>query len=749
MTIRIMLIALLFSTVAIAQDSKEYRKMAEEIEQSIFSTKDPMFESNTVPAEFKNESAIILAQKHTVETDSKKKFKFYGLGFAAGVQGTVIKTLREKIYINDQAALDEYSQLSFSKLQSKRSGILGKNIAYSFLGLHVIKPDGTVQKIDIDESKVTVKETKDGTANKIAIPGLSIGDIVDYYITSYDKTDGSTGTGGSENMMFVLADDYPIVQFNINILFDKRIAAEYQCINGAPMFKISPDGDDNRMEMIAKNLPKLKNLMWNSVARQIPLTRVKYAFGEISHRGGNKVKKGEVAKMFGGDDIETGLINDFASYLISIGANDNIKGDWKKFSANKRNMNNDSLAAYIYYYYRYYTFTNFKSLTGDYTDVDDYTDDLTQLKTILAILNTVDTDFDITGEVFLVTGRSSVKRADLFSAADLSFILKLNTPKPQYLYLGSALYNFGEVPPSFEGETGRYASYKAKKSPIMRRIYAYTLDNDGTAKIPASAVKDNIRTETITVELDKANPQLLNLKRNVLAKGHLRRDLQSELMLTEDMMLTERTYLGLETDLRKAWIEKGKEFKKSVDEFSTVLANARKEEKKKYENEISGQFDSKPKELKSYKILNYGLRHTDPGFNMEEEFTMDGWIKKAGNNYILEAGKLFGSQLEIKADQRERKLDVYMPFPRAFNYAVEFIIPDGYTAEGVEKLNKKVENETGGFVSTAKIEGNKIVVTARKYYNNNFEPVANWTKLVAFVDEAFNFGKEKILLKKK
>jgi hypothetical protein len=215
------------------------------------------------------------------------------------------------------------------------------------------------------------------------------------------------------------------------------------------------------------------------------------------------------------------------------------------------------------------------------------------------------------------------------------------------------------------------------------------------------------------------------------------------------MMLAERTYLGLETDLRKAWIEKGKEFKKSVDEFSTVLVNARKEEKKKYENEINGQFDNKPKDLKSFKILNYGLRHNDPGFNMEEEFTMDGWLKKAGNNYILEAGKLFGSQLEIKADQRERKLDVYMPFPRAFNYAVEFIIPDGYTAEGVEKLNKKVENETGGFVSTAKIEGNKIVMTARKYYNNNFEPVSNWTKLVAFVDEAFNFNKEKILLKKK
>ena len=90
-----------------------------------------------------------------------------------------------------------------------------------------------------------------------------------------------------------------------------------------------------------------------------------------------------------------------------------------------------------------------------------------------------------------------------------------------------------------------------------------------------------------------------------------------------------------------------------------------------------------------------------------------------------------------------------MPFARSFNHNVTFKIPDGYTAEGIDKLNKSVKNECGGFESTAKIEGNKLLITYTKYYNNTLEPATNWGKILAFVDAGFAFTKEKILLKKK
>ena len=90
-----------------------------------------------------------------------------------------------------------------------------------------------------------------------------------------------------------------------------------------------------------------------------------------------------------------------------------------------------------------------------------------------------------------------------------------------------------------------------------------------------------------------------------------------------------------------------------------------------------------------------------------------------------------------------------MPHVRSFTEEVEFIIPEGYTAEGIEKFNKKVENDCGGFIGSAVVSGNKLLLKAFKYYKKAFEPAANWSKLVSIIDEANQFTKEKILLKKK
>lgn len=733
------------ATTAFAQKLTEYQKMAAELEQKIWGTPDPLFESNKVPDEYKNESAVILAQKHTIETDSKRKGLFY-----PRVQGSFMKTIREKIYIADQASLDEYSQLSYNKIESKRRGIVGKNIAYTFLAIRLIKPDGSIQKVNVDAESVTVKETEDASKKKIAIPGLAIGDIIDYYVTSYDK---SEAVGNNEIMMFVLSDEYPVVNYNINILFDKRIAAEYQCINGAPDFKIKPgqDENDNILEINTKNLPKFKNALWSSIARQMPLARVRYSFGGIYRSKTSFVEKGEVKKVATANDIETDFQNSLA-YVPDVSLYESIKKEWKTY-AKKHNINpenQDSIAAFVFYYFRYDTFGEKIDLDANFRNAELNISDYKQLGRGMAMCRVLEENFDIKAEVLMITGRNSVKKKDLFVLADLSFMIRAFTPKPVYFNMGSSLYNYGEVNPYFEGEDGKFVSYKSKKTGIiLRRIIGFEVENEGQFSTPKTTAADNISIETITVELDKSNNQLLQFSRNIHAKGHLRRDSQSEMLNLEDYFITTRKYLDYDTDMQQYWTSKGREYRKSWDELNSLVVKAREKVKEDFEREIADQFDNKPKEVKDYKIISTGLHHTDDGFKASQNFSMDGWIKKAGNNLIVEAGKFIGSHLEIKQEQRERKLDVYMSYPRTFTYNITFTIPDGYTAEGLDKLNKKVESEVGGFVSTAKVEGNKLLLTAKKYYNNYTEPVANWSKLAAIVDAAFEYTKEKILLKKK
>lgn len=81
--------------------------------------------------------------------------------------------------------------------------------------------------------------------------------------------------------------------------------------------------------------------------------------------------------------------------------------------------------------------------------------------------------------------------------------------------------------------------------------------------------------------------------------------------------------------------------------------------------------------MKDYKTDSLGVRHTAPDFVYSSSFNLAGLVKKAGNNIIVEIGKIQGQPLEIKPEQRKRDIDVYMPYARSIEYNIELEIPDG------------------------------------------------------------------------
>ena len=114
----------------------------------------------------------------------------------------------------------------------------------------------------------------------------------------------------------------------------------------------------------------------------------------------------------------------------------------------------------------------------------------------------------------------------------------------------------------------------------------------------------------------------------------------------------------------------------------------------------------------------------------------------------MDIGKLIGGQVEIDEKEKDRKNNIYMGYSRSFDNNINITIPDGYTVSGIDKLNTSIINETGGFTSKVTIEGNILKITTHKYYENNYEPKENWSKMVSFLDATYQFTQEKILLKK-
>ncbi len=110
---------------------------------------------------------------------------------------------------------------------------------------------------------------------------------------------------------------------------------------------------------------------------------------------------------------------------------------------------------------------------------------------------------------------------------------------------------------------------------------------------------------------------------------------------------------------------------------------------------------------------------------------------------------LTGSQLQIKKEERERKYDIDVRYPRAFNWTINFKIPDGYTVEGLVELNKTVKNEAGGFSIAAKEANGTVVITISKMYKVKIISKDKWNDMLAFIDAAYNSTFRYILLNPK
>jgi len=92
---------------------------------------------------------------------------------------------------------------------------------------------------------------------------------------------------------------------------------------------------------------------------------------------------------------------------------------------------------------------------------------------------------------------------------------------------------------------------------------------------------------------------------------------------------------------------------------------------------------------------------------------------------------------------------MWLPNARTIENNIVINIPAGYTVEGLQELNMSVDNESGAFISTAKTEDGKLIISTRKLYKKNFDKKELWPNYVAFLEAGYKFSQAKVVLKKK
>ena len=742
-------IVLLFALpiiVSAQKDVKKYKEEADAIRLEVWGWNKPEFKVRDVPAAYANVSKVIIAKHEEIDATSKNKFKAFGFNrTGAYTKLTVTETSRELIKINDKSAVSEYSELSFTKAR-RYSGTVIDNSITVYVGVRVIKSDGKIKEVNKDDIIITKDNWREEEA-KLAIPDLQVGDILDYFfvtqkileLESFDKIGAYT---------FTLFDDAPIMHYSVHCEIGKKYAVEYRCYNGADDFKRSTnEDDDNIFDLVKKNItPFSESNLWTSPYRQLPILRMSIMMGYKGIYAGriNAREPGKVYKNQDADEFIQDRKNSIAEakklnyrYSLDKGILNNY---YKNVIKNKKTMAIDSFLSEMFYIFRFRTLL----------DVGD--------GSIPSVLNRFNVDYNpdalmfnfayylradgVGNQLILITPITAPRITEIMGREEIDYLLIAQGSQPR-------VFNF----PNMFGEPFTIPYY------YENTRQAVTLDigdrNDlstkkfevGTMDIPGSNAVQNNRTEKLDVSIlmDGSN---LELKRKTILKGHYKLDVQKNLILFEDYHESERKAFGITNSIIQQ-LEENKHTKKFAGELQTAFDQERGKQKEKFTEEAKSWFEQEISELSDYKVENLGVRHTSPEFIYSSKFKMGGAVKKAGNNLIIEVGKLQGSPLKIDNDQRKRRLDVYMPFARSIQFEITLRIPEGYTAEGVTSLNKKVENETGYFIAEASSDDKQITIHVKKSYHHSFEPATNWDKLLVFIDAANDWGNSKILLKKK
>jgi hypothetical protein len=714
----------LISFSAIAQSKKTLEKQ-QEIKNLVWNDNDPYKNVMDIPEKWKNESGVFIV----------KNVKYIYNRPGNSVEYTKIE--RDRIKLLDQAAVTEYSELKYTEgnvFYNEMSRVTNTFI----LGVKVVKPNGEEIEIDVNQESVSNNEEK-----KIAIPSLEKGDIIDYYFY--------TNTIVGENDLYqykpvenIIGDSYPIAKFEFFLETEDDFFLSFNTYNGAPKLQqiVEPTKKDKKRvySFNAENVERNDFPRWFFPLVELP----SYKFQVLFARSGKYEKK---AYAFIPEDSKTIKTNVSKEEIFNL-YEDKFKpfgnlGDVERFLKKKNFATNEEKVKEVFYYIRHAYYTNYvEAFVMDESNIMYpfelygnnpiiFNKDEEFVKFFTAFLK----DNKIDYEIIVGTQRFNGDIKDLLLESNINFILKVNAENPVYIEYFDPYATPNQI------------------SPLLENTNAYTLkvvdrkhiENIETIKLPTSKYQDNNSSEKTEMTISPDFSEI-EVKRSFSYKGQTKLEEQNNVLMYYDYVYEDHVKYETEPILDRVKNKKDKE--KYKNEYASLLKKLKDKQQEKMMERTSGEYDLKIEEY-SFKTLKNGRFGKEDTFEYEESFNIgNDLIKTAGKNYILDIGKMLGGQVDLTVKEKARTNNVYTSYPRSFNYQIALNIPEGYSVSGLENLSSNVENETGGFISSASVNGNKLVIEIQKFYKHNYEPNANWPKMVAFLDAASQFTEAKILIKK-
>lgn len=704
----ILLVQLL--TLSVNADEKaDYLKLAQKVRQEVWSSTPADFQKRTVPDRYKNASAVILSYYRELSTDYYRKATadlVLNLRLTRQIDCTDME--RMLIQINDKKALKDYSEFTF-KTKSRKWTWGYHHKTQTVLGIRVIKKNGNVQEVSLDDY-VDVKEGKNDKdlSQKIAVPGLEVGDCIDVF--SLDQID--TQEQQLDPFYFVLRQDEPVLYTKVHCVLDQSLATVYRTMNGAPDFTQTTDKDKNAvLDMVMDKPIDAESSIWYNPLEQSPFiemyitpTKSKVAVVEKAMRQKGVRSNPDVTPILQ-DDWK--LLKSYVSKggYSPAGLPSTYKSVFK--SAKKEGMSAEEKADRIY---------SFEYVSGGASQ---------------RVFNTVANYLRKLG-VEIEMGITTP-----FGALPVDKLINYNSTSWFFRLKGTDVYYF----------PGTYPKVASEIPYIYQGRKAYMQDSEEQITIPVSQAEDNKSVNDMVVKLDGTK---LDISRKVTYSGEQK-------MYGQSLVSPDNTLFGssqLEAYWRYLKYDDKDPYscytKKESAELKGAFNEYRKNAIDPFKAEISSYHDGDPVQVGGYGVDCVGIRRDSSNFVYHVDYVMDGMVKRAGNNYLLSVGKLIGSSLKLEGKDRERIDDVWRKMAFVDEWNIEIPLPQGYkvSAEALKKIETSVANECGEFTVKATAGNESVKVYVRKCFAHRVEPVSNWSKLLALVDACSAFADKQMVIAK-
>ena len=717
---RLILLCIFTSLVTFGQNKEE-----EKVKHMYWEGKNSQAENTEIPEKWKNESAVILYQEFFYDYHK----------FATNVRYT--SGIRKRIKLLDKISVDDFSEFSFIKKFRVKRGYWGRK-GKKFVGIKIIKPNGKVREIEIGKEAT---QTDNKNEYKIAIPGLEVGDIIDYYVHTVEPFKQRYGYT-FESIKRPLNDIYPTKKFVLRFNTENDFFINFNTYNGAPKLKQidTEKNNDRRYILEAEDLDKSDYPVWFEPLNELPFFKFQVTLarsGKFQERIFNflsdqekdvktSVSKAEVLELF------SDKYNRFKSPSILL-----------KRALKDKKLSGKKLIEYAFYFMRHHHQNKYvePSILREskiyYSGFDIGINEvfIENSEMFNAKFGNFLMYHKIPFDIIVAMKKENGSIEDMLFSNELTTCIRVNLEEPLYISYFGIHSNLETILPQIE-ETKAYSLSYSFEDRKLKDIQEITM--------PGSSSQENSSTKDMILTLDD-DFSTFSVTRESNYQGHSKVAILDNLLyffdyIPEDYKMNKKNSVIANIKKKKEKIRVQKEYDALIEKFK----------KRQSEDFTSYAKDDLDMELEdyTYEILNTGRFENDKSFRYKDEFTVkDHFIKRAGKNYIIEIGKFIGGQINFKGKDRERNTNIYFDYSRSFINKITLIIPKGYEISGLSNLHKTVKNETGEFTSTAQVKDGKLIVETKKRYYKNYVSKAHWNQLLEFLDEAIQFTSEKILLK--